>query len=134
MIELPLGGLLRIDHLVKWAQISYGISYIMIFFSSVQFFRINRLLGPLTISLGYMLKDFYNFVYLLLTVMIPYGVIMQVKRNDFHVTPDAIVLIKVVSALWATVMGEKGVKKALWVEVLKSNVKKSNGGKTFYGG
>jgi len=47
------------------------------FCGMLNFYKIEKNLGPLSISLGYMIKDFWNFFYLLVIFMVPYGVMMQ---------------------------------------------------------
>ncbi|CAG5079618.1 Oidioi.mRNA.OKI2018_I69.PAR.g9297.t1.cds [Oikopleura dioica] len=77
-----------IDIYLKWAQVLYGSSFALIGLNMAQFMRIHPNLGPLAISLGYMLKDFYKFCYLLLVIVLPYGVIFQffLYPNDPRLT------------------------------------------------
>ena len=76
-----LGGTFELDLFVKWAHICYMISFFMMAAAALQFYSLNIYLGPLAISIGYMVKDFFNFVFLIIVFIIPYGVIMQVSKN-----------------------------------------------------
>ena len=67
----------QLDIFVKWAHICYCISFFLMFCGMLNFYKIDKNLGPLSISLGYMVKDFWNFFYLLVIFMVPYGVMMQ---------------------------------------------------------
>ena len=46
--------------------------------AALQFYSLNSTLGPLSISIGYMIADFFNFVFLIMVFILPYGIIMQV--------------------------------------------------------
>lgn len=73
------GNIFELDLFVKWAHICYMISFFMMAAAALQFYSLNEHLGPLAISIGYMVKDFFNFVFLIIVFIIPYGVIMQVR-------------------------------------------------------
>ena len=79
--KIEVGGMLfQMDLFVKWAHICYMISFFMMAAAALQFYSLHVNLGPLSISIGYMIKDFFNFVFLIIVFIIPYGVIMQVLK------------------------------------------------------
>lgn len=60
---------------LKWGQIFYGITLMVMSLSVLSFYDIHRLLGPLAISIGLMLKDLAMFMVILAVFLIPYGVL-----------------------------------------------------------
>ena len=60
---------------LKWAQIFYGITYMIMCLGVLHFYDIHKLLGPLAISIARMLKDLAMFIFILAVFLIPYGVI-----------------------------------------------------------
>ena len=60
---------------LKWAQIFYGITFLIMCLAVLHFYDIHKLLGPLAISIGRMLKDLAMFIFILAVFLIPYGVI-----------------------------------------------------------
>ena len=51
-----LGSSFNLDLFVKWAHISYMIAFFMMAAAALQFYSLNVYLGPLAISIGYMVK------------------------------------------------------------------------------
>ena len=60
---------------LKWAQIFYGITFVFMCLGVLHFYDIDRLLGPLSISIGRMLGDLARFVFILVIFLIPYGIV-----------------------------------------------------------
>lgn len=76
--KLTLGSSsFQLDIFVKWAHICYCVSFFLMFCGMLNFYNINKLLGPLAISLAEMINDFYQFLYLIIIFMVGYGVMMQ---------------------------------------------------------
>ncbi|CBY40394.1 unnamed protein product [Oikopleura dioica] len=75
--ELKEEGYFEVNVLVKWAHLCYMIAFFMMFVSALQFYALNSLLGPLTIAIGEMIKDFVVFLGILLIFVVPFGIIMM---------------------------------------------------------
>ena len=60
---------------MKWAQIFYGITLMVMSLAVLRFYDVHRLLGPLVISIGRMLKDLAQFLLILALFLAPYGVV-----------------------------------------------------------
>jgi len=75
--ELKEEGYFEVNVLVKWAHLCYMIAFFMMFVSALQFYALNSLLGPLTIAIGEMIKDFIVFLGILLIFVVPFGIIMM---------------------------------------------------------
>ena len=60
---------------LKWAQIFYGITFLIMCMAVLHFYDIHKLLGPLAISIGRMMRDLMMFIFILAVFLVPYGVI-----------------------------------------------------------
>lgn len=60
---------------LKWAQIFYGITFVLMSLGILHFYDVDHLLGPLSISIGRMLKDLASFIFILVVFLIPYGIV-----------------------------------------------------------
>ena len=59
---------------LKWAQIFYGITFVLMCLAILHFYDVDRLLGPLSISIGRMLGDLTMFIFILIIFLVPYGI------------------------------------------------------------
>ena len=103
--------------------------------AALQFYSLNELLGPLSISIGYMIKDFFNFVFLIIVFIIPYGVIMQVTFSyiflniSFLVTLVCFVPTQMPDLLYHL---DKGRKNHFWPKIIFGQKKSFFGRKNHF--